>query len=274
VGLVRTGGLAAALVVAGCGGGAAASGDWWHPGVATTWQWQLQGPVDTRYAVDAYDVDLAETPDRVLDRLHAGGRRVVCYFSAGTWESFRPGPPPPAAALGRALPDYPDERWLDVRRPEVRALVAERLDRARARGCDGVEPDNVDGYANDTGFPLTAADQLAFLRWLAGAAHRRHLAVGLKNDLDQVAALAGTFDFAVDEQCHEYAECGRLRPFVAAGKPVLVAEYAARYRRDPEPVCADSRRRGLRTLVLPVALDDAFRISCDGLAGLVPGPGP
>src|SRR5215468_10343863 len=122
---VRTGGLAVALVLAGCGGGAA-GGAWWHPGVATTWQWQLQGPVDTRYPVDAYDVDLAETPDRVLDRLHTGGRRVVCYFSAGTWESFRPGRPPPASVLGRALPDYPDERWLDVRRPEVRALVAER----------------------------------------------------------------------------------------------------------------------------------------------------
>jgi hypothetical protein len=188
---------------------------------------------------------------------------VVCYFSAGTWEAFRPGPPPPDGVLGAPLADFPDERWLDIRRPPVRALAAAHLDRARARGCDGVEPDNVDGYANDTGFDLTAADQLAFNRWLAGAAHDRGLAVGLKNDLDQVALLARDFDFAVNEQCHEFDECAVLAPFLDAGKPVFNAEYDPAMRGDPGPVCAASRRLGLRTLILPYDLDDSFRVACD-----------
>jgi hypothetical protein len=263
---MRVGLAAAAVLLAGSACGRPAVDDEparWRPQPGDTWQWQLQGSVNTAYDVDVYDVDLAETPRAVLDELRSGGRRVVCYFSAGTWEAFRPGAPPPDGVLGAPLADFPDERWLDIRRPPARALAAAHLDRARSRGCDGVEPDNVDGYANDTGFDLTAADQLAFNRWLAGAAHDRGLAVGLKNDLDQVALLAGDFDFAVDEQCHEFDECAALAPFLDARKPVFNAEYDPAMRRDPEPVCAASRRLGLRTLILPYELDDSFRVACD-----------
>lgn len=42
-----------------------------------------------------------------------------------------------------------------------------RLDKAVSRGCDGVEPDNVDGYTNHNGLGLTAADQLTYNKWLA-----------------------------------------------------------------------------------------------------------
>ena len=249
------------LAAAACGGGGGA-GARWRPATGATWQWQLQGPVDTRLDVDVYDVDPRPVPAAALRRLRADGRRLVCYFSAGSVEAFRGDPALPPAVVGRPLAGYPDERWLDVRRAEVRSKAVAELDRARARGCDGVEPDNVDAYANASGFPLTAADQLAFNRFVAREAHRRGLAVGLKNDLDQVPALVAEFDFAVNEQCHEFDECGALGPFVAAGKPVLNAEYAARFRRDPAALCAASRREGLSTLVLPVALDASFRLSC------------
>jgi hypothetical protein len=63
-------------------------------------------------------------------------------------------------------------------------ILFARLDLAVAKGCDGVEPDNVDGYANNTNFPLTVQDQLQFNIWLANEAHARGLSIGLKNDLD------------------------------------------------------------------------------------------
>ena len=72
---------------------------------------------------------------------------------------------------------------------------------------------------------MTAADQLAFNRYVATAAHARGLAVGLKNDGDQAQTLAQDFDFAVVEQCFEYDECDNYTPFVAAGKPVFEIEY-------------------------------------------------
>lgn len=55
----------------------------------------------------------------------------------------------------------------------------------------------VDGYTQASGFTLTAADQAAYNTWLADTAHSLGLAVGLKNDLDQLATLQPKFDFFV-----------------------------------------------------------------------------
>lgn len=240
------------------GGAAALAAD-------ATWQWQLQGEVNEGYDVDVYDIDLFDVPDDVIARLHADDRVVVCYFSAGSLEDWRPdaGIVAPVAA-GEPLEGYEDERWLDVRHPSVRALATGRLDRAVERGCDGVEPDNVDGYANPTGFALSAGDQLDFNRFLAEAAHERGLLVGLKNDLDQIPELVADVDFAVNEQCFELDECDALTPFVAAGKPVFQAEYEPAFRADHDALCTEARERGLATLVLLPELDDGFRVACDG----------
>jgi hypothetical protein len=195
--------VAAALLLGSACGDSGEDQGLWRPNAADTWQWQLQGTVDTGYDVDVYDIDLVETSRDVIDELRSDGRRVVCYFSAGTWETFRGDLAPPAEAIGNPLVGFPDERWFDIRHNAVRARVVAQLDLASERNCDGVVPDNVDGFANDTGFDLSASDQLAFNRFIAAEAHERNLATGLKNDLDQVADLVDEFDFAVNEQCHD-----------------------------------------------------------------------
>ena len=93
------------------------------------------------------------------------------------------------------------------------------------KGFDAVEPDNIAGWENKTGFALTAADQLRFNRWIAAQVHRRGMAVALKNDPQQATQLVGNFDFAIVEECFQYEECGRFKPFVEAGKAVFEAEY-------------------------------------------------
>lgn len=231
---------------------------------ASTWQWQLQGDLDTSHDADVYDIDLFDTEPSVIAGLRAGGRIVICYFSAGSYEGWRPDADDfAAAALGATLDGFEDERWLDASDPSVLAVAEGRLDLAVERGCDGVEPDNVDGYVNDTGFDLTADDQLEFNRALAAAAAERDLLIGLKNDVDQILDLVDHFDFAVNEQCHEYDECEAYAPFVDRDKPVFNAEYADRFVDDPDTVCPRSLELGLRTLLLPLDLDDSFRISCD-----------
>lgn len=248
---------------------ATAAAAWWRPTPATTWQWQLSGTIDTRYAVDAYDIDLFDAPPATIAALHGAGRRVICYFSAGSAENWRSDDGQfTAADRGSSLDGWAGERWLSVTSTNVRRVMALRLDLAKAKGCDAVEADNVDGFANRNGLNITAEQQLDYNRFLATEAHRRGLAIGLKNDLDQVAALQSAFDFAVNEQCHEYDECDRLNPFLSAGKPVFVAEYKAIYRTNSggarDAMCAASRAQGLRTLVLPVELDNRFRFTCDG----------
>lgn len=241
-------------------------GAWFRPAVGTTWQWQLTEEINTQYNASVYDIDLDNEPSTIAV-LHAQGKKVICYFSAGSYEDFRDDAGQfPENVLGEPLDDYPNERWLDIRSADVLALMAARMDQAAGKGCDGIEPDNVAGYENDSGFDLTAADQLLYNIRIANAAHERNLAVALKNDLDQVAALVAYFDFAVNEQCHEYDECDALQPFLDAGKAVFNAEYDDVYvdnaaaRAD---LCQASASQRLSTLILQVGLDGSFRMTCD-----------
>ena len=229
------------------------------PPQQASWQIQFTDPLDLDLSVQVFDLDLFDTPSTVIEHLHQQGVYVMCYFSAGTWEEWRPDAAVfPQEVLGKPLEDWPGERWLDIRRLDVLAPIMEaRMDLAREKGCDGVDPDNVDGYTNDTGFPLTFDDQLAYNRFLARAAHARGLAVGLKNDLEQIPQLLTDFDWALNEECFTYDECEFLLPFVEAGKPVFVIEYELA----PEEFCPQANAMGFNALLKHWELD-AFRVDC------------
>jgi len=201
--------------------------DWWQPGVNTSWQWQLDGDIDTSFDVDMYDLDLFETDPSVLQKLKEDGRFLVCYISAGSWEDWRPDAGEfPAEVLGNKYLGWPGEKWLDIRQiDKLKPILHARLDKCAAKGFDGLEPDNIDAYTNNTGFPLTYQDQLTFNIWLAGEAHARGLSIGLKNDSEQVHDLLPYYDWALTEDCFEGNWCEELLPFIQAGKPVFAAEY-------------------------------------------------
>jgi hypothetical protein len=207
-----------------------------------------------------FDIDLLTNSRKVVRTLKRKHRRVLCYFSAGTNESFRSASQQfPPETRGAPLADYPDEQWLDIRQlDKLKPLIERRLDRCKRNGYVGADFDNVDGYTNESGFPLTGADQLRFNRYLARAAHARGLAAGLKNDLDQVPKLARSFDFAVNEQCFQYDECGVLRRrFIKHGKPVLHIEYRLR----PRQFCARAKKLGFSSLYKRLDLG-AYRRAC------------
>ncbi|GAA6140248.1 endo alpha-1,4 polygalactosaminidase [Hydrogenophaga sp. 5NK40-0174] len=241
----------------------------WSPNVNETWQWQLTGSVDTAYNVAVYDIDLFDTPASKIAAIRSAGSRVVCYFSAGSAENWRSDYGKfTSADKGNPLDGWAGERWVDTRSASVRSIMRSRLDLAKAKGCDGVEPDNVDAWDNNPGFngALTKATQLDYNTFLANEAHARGLLIGLKNDIDQVAALAGIFDFAVNEQCHQYNECGAYSAFTSRGKPVFNAEYRSAWVSDATAraqLCARARAANIRTLVLPLSLNNSFRYSCD-----------
>ena len=233
--------------------------DIWNPAPGTSWQWQLTGEIDTSFDVRMYDIDLFDTPQATIDALHAQGRIVICYFSAGSFEEWRPDAGDfPASVLGQTLAGWPDEKWLDIREIDTLApIMSARLDLAVEKNCDGVEPDNVDGYTNNSGFALNYDDQLAYNLWLAEQAHARHLSIGLKNDLNQVADLEPHFDWALNEQCFQYNECELLLPFIEAGKAVFGVEYSG----DPDNFCPQANAMNLDWLHKRLDLD-AYRVAC------------
>ncbi|MFF0567426.1 endo alpha-1,4 polygalactosaminidase [Streptomyces sp. NPDC004041] len=218
----------------------------WQPRPGLAWQWQLDGKVDATAAdVPVYDIDGFENDAEDVARLHRAGRKVICYINVGAWEDYRPDKDAfPRSVLGGPN-GWDGERWLDIRRISVlRPIMERRFDMCRRKGFDAVEPDLMEGYNDDTGFPLTARDQLRYNRMIAEIAHERGLAVGLKNDLAQIPQLVGVFDFAVNEQCAEYGECARLKPFIEAGKAVFHVEYTEPNGR----FCPESRKLGLSSM--------------------------
>jgi hypothetical protein len=136
-------------------------------------------------------------------------------------------------------------------------IMEARLNLCRQKGFDTADPDNVDGYTNATGFPLTAADQLAFNAAIANAAHARGLTVALKNDLNQTQQLVPYFDWALNEQCFQFQECHLLNPFRAAGKAVMTIEY----KKSPKKFCPAANALNFNTLKKPLSLK-AGRKAC------------
>lgn len=204
----------------------ARAGEIVRPEPGSTWQYQLSGTLDLEVEADVFDIDGFETKAWQVAALHDNERYAICYISAGAWERWRPDASDfPKRLLGRTN-GWPGERWLDIRRLQVlKPIFRDRLEMCEAKGFDAVEFDNVDGFRNRSGWPLRGKHQLRFNRFLAGAAHYRGLAAGLKNDLSQIETLVDDFDFAVNEQCWQYEECGRLRPLTQADKAVFNVEY-------------------------------------------------
>jgi hypothetical protein len=232
----------------------------WKPRPTTNaWQIQLQGRPKLDVRARVFEFDGQETSRRVVRRLHRRKRRVLCYINAGAWEEFRPDAGQfPREVIGKTYAGYPDERWLDVRRIDLLAPVLRaRLDMCRDKGFDGVDPDNVNGYRNDTGFAISAEDQLEFNRWLADEIHKRDMAAILKNDGPQVRDLVRSFDGAVVEECFQFGECGQYRPFIRARKPVFAIEYRRRSRR----VCRSAKRRRFSVIFKRKSLR-AYRRTC------------
>ncbi len=184
--------------------------------------------------------------------LHVRGAKVIGYVDAGTAETWRPDYPELQAfdqscdgcLFGNPLGNFPDEYWLNIssnvtgtnpntgRTESARQFLLDemlaRLKEAKLIGVDAIEFDDVDAYQNHTGLPISAATQLQYNTRLANLAHRMGLSVGLKNDLDQAAALRPYFDFAVNEECWQFNGCAALKPWPTRyGKAVFNVEYEA-----------------------------------------------
>nr|CDP27978.1 Putative protein of unknown function [Podospora anserina S mat+] len=206
----------------------------WQPKVNTSWQIILNAKLDidpnnpaVEPDVDVYDIDMfMHQNSRAVSSLHKLNKKVICYFSAGSYEKNRPDSSKfPEEDIGLVLDGWPDERWLNISSPAIREIMVGRIEIASRMGCDAVDPDNVDGYQNENGMDLTPEDSVSFMTFLADEAHKRNMAIGLKNAGDIVKTMLPRMQFAVNEECAEFNDCRTFSQFVDAGKPVFHIEY-------------------------------------------------
>lgn len=206
--------------------GAAQGGSLVRPVSDVSWQVQLSGAFDASVGVSLYYVDADELTAAELHALSTAGRHVACYLSAGTYEPWRSDAALfPAEALGNAVTDYPNERWLDIRDSVVVSLMSARLERLKDAGCNSVVVANVTTSGEDTGFAATASEQSSYLTGLSEQIHKRGLVAGLATAEDRVTEAEPLFDWAYAQGCWVDGQCGSYAPFVAAAKAVLAVEF-------------------------------------------------
>lgn len=87
----------------------------WTPTSGTTWQYQLEGEINTSINAEVFDIDLT-SPVAVIEELQRQGKKVVCYFSVATNELYRKDSDLfPPEIQGEIYDKWSDEAWLDIK---------------------------------------------------------------------------------------------------------------------------------------------------------------
>lgn len=236
---------------------------WVPPGIEVppsnpTWHIQYTGTMNWNRPVDVYNVDAFDTSAAQVSALKARGVYPIAYMSLGTAEDWRPDFANfTQADLGNEMTDWEGKFYVDVTSANVRSIMAARLDMIKSKGFLGVDPDNVDGYLANTGFPdnQNTTAYREYMLWFAAECAARGLACGLKNGQDMINSelLEATY-FHVVESCELWSKCAASNPYVAAGKPVFHIAYEEEHNGDysfiPSTVAL-----GLRTVVKNYSLD-------------------
>jgi hypothetical protein len=264
------------------------AGGIWKPALNTSWQWLIGHALDITNAKDmglvdpsgqtlsalvpaVYDIDgffngqdpncnikdknggCVQGENDAVARLHAMGKKVICYVDLGVYEDYRPDAYKfPSSVLGDPDSGWNGSWWLDIRRTDILGPIMQaRMQMCKDKGFDAIEPDEIDGYSNDTKFGMTYADQIKYNTFLADMAHAMGMSIGLKGDINQVKDLVGHFDWTLNEECFQYQECDLLKPFSTAGKAVFQVEYKT----SPANFCPTANANNWNSMLMPLQLD-------------------
>jgi len=251
------------------------------PGSANIWDTDLFQDSNTA------DAGIPTGRSPVVQAIHAAGHYSICYVEAGAYQVGFPDDSHFATAdyggIGNTatqMQGYADEYWFDLTgfrnyaagRPgtltgaarDIASALSRRFAWCKLEGQDAVEPDDLDGYTNQstsgvTPWGMTQADSAGFERWLVNNIHAHGLAAFQKNDPENTAADAPLYDGMVIEECNYGQDpCsgsgGDATAYLAARKPVLNAEYTS----DGETAanfCAADTTAGIVGALFDVDLD-------------------
>lgn len=264
-----------------------ATPSWWRPGTGVLpWQWILSHPLNTENAQDmginsrtyqgssaakpvVYDIDGFNNTASVVASIHARGAHAICYVEVGALENYRPDASAfPIATRGNSIPDYPDERYLDITNETVVSLIKARIAMCRDKGFDAIEPDIDDSYGMNTGFSISLPNEVQYLTNLANYAHSLGMAWGLKNGADAgdpqsfIAAMLPSIDFTVIEEPFYLNTIGNFYPLLYnTNKAAFVAEYT-NDTADAASFCTKATSDHVNAALFSVDLDASIRVGC------------
>ncbi|MBT0608304.1 endo alpha-1,4 polygalactosaminidase [Aequorivita echinoideorum] len=194
-------------------------------------EWRLDEiPNSYQSNADVIDIDAFTSSAQLVENLKSQGKTVIAYLSVGSVENYRPDAQNfPENIIGNLYDEYPDEKWLDIRQIEILAPIIEaRFDMIKKKGFDGIEPDNMNGYQNNTGFDISEEDTINYSRWLIAKAHERGLSIGQKNAEELIPEMYDEFDWILTEDAFVDDFYQSLTPYISINKAVFLVEYTDR----------------------------------------------
>jgi len=207
----------------------------------------------------------------VVAELHALGDHVICYVDVGTAESWRPDYSEFKGLTLNQVQGWPGEYWISLAAEHLGAvekIMTARFEMCRHNHFDAVEPDNIDSSENGT--VNTEGEQVRYDEWVAEEVHRLGMSVAQKNFEDESTVLSRYFDFVIEEQCYQYADCLDLAPYYRAHRTVLEVEYQGDGSRSWfAKVCTlgtngqpGADKLGFSSVYLSLNLDGSLRLPC------------
>jgi hypothetical protein len=121
----------------------------WQPATGVKWQIVISQPLDTTASLtpsnaDVFDIDLFYHSAEDISNIKSQGKKVICYFSAGSSENWRPDYKEFSSSdMGSGLEGWAGENWLNIRSDGVLNIMKERINQAAQKGCDAIDPDNM-----------------------------------------------------------------------------------------------------------------------------------
>ena len=256
---------------------------YWVPPVNSTFLIKLGSPLDTLSPTDlgdgeftylgnpakppsVYDID-GNNNTSTVDALHARGAHVICYVPVGEWTPYIYDANDPKWAALKGQPFNGVDRWLNTNPagPNYQTLLdleTLQFENCKNKGFDAIQPDGADeAEGHGVSFnrtPLTVAQVNAYLIQLVSIAHSVGLSIGQLDYLDQTAALAPHFDFAIVESCFPAGQCGLTAPYAKAHKAIFEIEYTG----SPTAFCPAAAAGGRIAGRYDPTLNGKLRIPC------------
>lgn len=239
---------------------------WWQPEANVSFDWYLDDLEDgDTFDATVVDVDAFTTTAAQVSKLHAQGKKVIAYLSVGTIEDDRPDVSLlPAEVVGKKYPEWPHEKWLDIRQLEkLKPWLNSRYNMIIAKGFDAIEPDNLDSYSNESGFKITEDDTRKYCDLLISLAHKNGLGIGQKNVPEISAEYSKKFDWVLTEDAFDQGWQNQLQPYTLLHKPVFAVEYTDETSQSKfsGSVCLQAKTLGYFALLKKRSLDK-WKFNC------------
>ena len=244
---------------------------WYKPAPSISFDWDLRDniPADITYNATIIDIDGFENSSEFVANLKADNKKVFAYISVGSIEDWRSDVADfPSEVIGNNYPSWDGEKFIDISNIDALApIMRARLDMVKAKGFDGIEPDNMDLHSwttTELGFEITETDVINYAKWLAEEAHSRGLSIGQKNASDLSEELVNVFDWILLEDPFFENYQDEAQTYIDHNKAVFATEYTDNTSSETfsETVCAQANALQY-TAILKHRELDAFIETCE-----------